>query len=173
MTKPEIFGIVDFSVISEMNWTFKPVPWMIEIYGNEIALIGAATQAVRNGWSTIAVHEERVIAIGGLVPQRYWNGKCIAAEAWAVPCIGYEKWPLFLLRWAKRVHELQRVQEIRRIEAFILLSQRRNGGNKNAEAFLRRIGFEFEARREEWLPDNSADCFTLIRTNFQEASKMH
>lgn len=177
MAKPEIFGIADFQVIAEMNWTFKPVPWMVEIYDNEITLIGAVTSAVRNSWSTIAVANDQVIAVGGLLPKRYWNGRCIEAEAWAVPCVGYEKWPIFLLKWAKKIHELQRTKEIPRIEAFTLWQSA--GGNNikpvadRLDNFLHAVGFRYEGYRRTWLKDYTARCSVLLRTNFQEASKMH
>lgn len=172
---PQFMGLPSFQMIEDEGWIFDPLPWIVELFEGQESLIRQARRAVDNSVSTIAVHDARVLAIGGLTFTRWWKEKPICAEAWTFPCKEALRWPKFIFKWAKEVHNLQRSYEIPRIEAYTVLDAKGvyTEDNHRAAQFLNRLGFSFEGHRHMWFRGRTAQAFALCKSDFRPLNKLH
>lgn len=159
---PRIQPLHSFDDILANDWSFTPVDWIVEIYGGRRTFMNSLIEAIPASWCSIGLSDKgEVIGIGGLRPTRYWQGNCIQAEAWAIPCKGYERYPKFLLQWSRNLHFYRHID---RIEAFILTPEwhdRDNPLHLRLHRFLRRTGFEAESFRSRYFCGRTVQAYLL------------
>lgn len=171
--RAKIFACRSLAALEGLKHEFSPVPWALEMLGGLRPLRDHIDKAMQGGWSTGAFANGRILYVGGVRPTRWIDGRCAEAEAWTVPCIGWERHLRSTWQHALTLDRLQRAKRIPRIVAFVLDRDAFGSDTTKSLNFLMRLGFTSEARCEAWWQGHVAFQMARIVTNFERRTDLH